>query len=80
MAGPSSDYHRGDMDIAEQTKTFDLVMGMTKWGSLILASFLLFVILWLCTANAGFIGGFIGGGALLVLGIVFLREKPAAAH
>lgn len=79
MAGPSSDYHRGDMDIAEQTATFHLVMGMTKWGSLVLASFLLFVILWFCT-GAGFLGGLISGLVLLTLGIVFLREKPAAAH
>ena len=45
MAGPSSDYHRGEMDIAEQTKTFHLIMGMTKWGSLVLAAFLLAVVL-----------------------------------
>jgi len=79
MAGPS-DYHRGEMDIAEQTSTFHLVMGMTKWGSLVLASFLLFVVLWFCTPSAGFMGGAIAGLALLVLGIVFLREKPAPAH
>ena len=69
MAG---DYHHGEMDITEQASTFHLVMGMTKWGSLVLASFLLFVVLWFCTPSAGFI--------LLVLGIVFLREKPAPAH
>lgn len=79
MAGPS-DYHRGDMDISEQTSTFHLVMGMTKWGSLALASFLLFVILWFCVPGAGFLGGAITGAVLLVAGIVFLREKPAAAH
>jgi len=78
MAGPSSDYHRGDMDIAEQVSTFHLVMGMTKWGSLVIASFLLFVVLWFCT-GAGFVGGLFSGGVLLVLGIVLLREKPAAA-
>ena len=77
MAG---DYHRGEMDISEQAATFDLVMGMTKWGSLVLASFLLFVVLWFCTPSAGFMGGAIGGFVLLTLGIVFLREKPAPAH
>ena len=80
MAGPSSDYQRGAMDVSEQQATFELVMGMTKWGSLVLASFLLFVILWFCTPNAGFIGGAFAGAVLLVLGIVFLREKPAPAH
>ncbi|MGH6909306.1 MAG: aa3-type cytochrome c oxidase subunit IV, partial [Phenylobacterium sp.] len=49
MAGPASDYHRGEMDIHEQVSTFNLVMGMTKWGSLILASFLLFIVIWFCT-------------------------------
>lgn len=79
MAGPS-DYHRGEMDIAEQTATYALVMGMTKWGSLVIASFLLFVVLWFCTPGAGFLGGAAAGVVLLVLGIVFLREKPAPAH
>jgi hypothetical protein len=79
MAGPASDYHRGEMDISEQMSTYNLVMGMTKWGSLILAAFLLFVIIWFCT-SAGFMSGFITGGVLLVLGIVLLREKPKAAH
>ena len=80
MAGPSSDYQHGAMDVSEQQATFQLVMGMTKWGSLVLAAFLLFVVLWFCTPNAVFMGGLIAGGVLLVLGIVLLREKPAAAH
>ena len=79
MAGPSSDYHRGDMDISEQASTVHLIMGMTKWGSLVLASFLLFVVIWFCT-TAGFLAGFISGAVLLVLGIVMLREKKSAAH
>ena len=77
MAGPSSDYHRGEMDIAEQTATFHLVMGMTKWGSLILAAFLLFVTLWFCT-SAGFMGGAISGIVLAIVGVILLRAKPAA--
>jgi hypothetical protein len=79
MAGPASDYHRGEMDIQEQVSTFNLVMGMTKWGSLILAAFLLFVVLWFCTP-AGFLSGLVSGAILLALGIVLLRSKPEAAH
>jgi len=79
MAGPSSDYHRGEMEITEQTATFHLVMGLTKWGSLVLASFLLLVIMLFCT-ETGFMGSAISGVVLLVVGIVFLREKPAADH
>ena len=77
MAGPSSDYHRGEMDIAEQNATFHLIMGLTKWGSLGLAAFLLFVTIWFCT-TIGFLGGLVAGLALLILGIMALREKPAA--
>lgn len=79
MAGPSSDYHRGEMDVSEQTKTFHLIMGMTKWGSLALAAFLLFIVLLTCTAT-GFMGSAISGVVLLALGIMLLREKPAADH
>ena len=79
MAGPASDYHRGEMDIHEQVSTFNLVMGMTKWGSLILAAFLLFIVIWFCTP-AGFVSGFVSGVVLLALGIVMLRSKPEAAH
>ena len=79
MAGPTSDYHHGDMDVSEQQATFHLVMGMTKWGSLVLAAFLLFVVLWFCTPT-GFTGGAIAGVVLLILGIVLLREKSAPAH
>ena len=77
MAGPS-DYHRGDMDISEQRATFHLVMGMTKWGSLYLAAFLLFVVLWFCT-HTGFIGSAIAGVVLAVLGTLLLSEKKGAA-
>ncbi len=79
MAGQASDYHRGEMDIQEQVSTFHLVMGITKWGSLFLASFLLTVVLWFCT-GAGFIGAFITGGVVAVLGFMLLRSRPAADH
>ena len=56
MANPSSsDYHRGEMDIHEQSATYAGFMNLTKWGSLILAVGLLFVTLWFCTGT-GFLG------------------------
>ena len=79
MAGHGSDYQRGNMDIAEQAATFNLVMGMTKWGSLIIASFLLAVVLLFCT-HTGFLGSVGAGVVLAGLGVVFLREMHAAAH
>lgn len=79
MAGQASDYHRGEMNIDEQASTFHMVMGMTKWGSLFLASFLLFIVIWFCT-GAGFVSGFITGAVVLALGILLLRERKAAGH
>lgn len=76
MAG---DYHRGEMDIHEQSATYAAFGNMTKWGSLAISVLLLTITLWFCT-SAGFIGGLIPGVVLLVAGIFFLRDKPASAH
>jgi hypothetical protein len=76
MAG---DYQRGEMDISEQAATFAAFNGMTKWGSLAVATLLLFITLLFCTP-AGFIGSAIPAVVLLGAGIFFLRDKPATAH
>ncbi len=76
MAGPS-DYHRGEMDISEQKATFHLVMGMTKWGSLYIAGFLLLFTMWFCT-ETGFLGSLAAGVALIVAGTFLLSEKKGA--
>ena len=77
----SSDQHqRGEMDIAEQVSTFEFFNGMTKWGSLFVATLLTFLVLWFCT-GAGFLGAFVAAAVLVGGGIFFLRDKPeAAAH
>lgn len=79
MADHGSEYHRGEMDIREQTATFDLFMGLTKWGSVGLAALLVLLVLWFCTP-AGFLAGFVSALVLTVLGVFFLRSKPEAAH
>ena len=80
MAGPASDYHRGDMDISEQRSTYHLVMGMTKWGSLILAAVLLALTIWFCT-DAGFLAGLVSAIVVAVVGVLVLREKKGGgAH
>ena len=76
MAG---DDHRGEMDIHEQASTYAAFGKMTKWGSLAIATLLLFVTLLFCTPT-GFIGSAIAAVVLLVLGVVALKEKPASAH
>lgn len=73
MAGLPSDYHRGDMDIHEQVATFRLIMNITKWGSLLIAAFLVTAVLAFCT-SAGALAALISGAVVLGLGITFLRS------
>ena len=75
MAEQASDYHRGEMDIQEQVSTYNLIMGLTKWGSLAIAAFLVWATLWFCT-DAGFMGASAAAFVLIVLGILALRSKP----
>lgn len=75
----ASEYHRGEMDISEHTATYAAVMSMTKWGSLALAAALVVLTLWFCTP-AGFVGGLIPGVVLVVLGVIFMREKKTGGH
>lgn len=75
----ASEYHRGEMDISEQTATYDAVMALTKWGSLAVATAVLMLTLWFCTP-AGFFGGLIPGVLLAAAGVALLRDKPGAGH
>ena len=79
MGEQASDYHRGEMEIQEQVATYNLFMGMTKWGSLAIASALLLFTVWFCTPG-GFIPGLISAAVLAAIGFVLLRDKPDAAH
>ena len=76
MAG-STDYDRGDMEIAEQARTFTGIMGLIKWGSLVLACLVMALVLWFCTPT-----GLIQTGAVVVImaaaGVFFLSRKPPA--
>lgn len=76
----ASEYHRGDMDIHEQTATYHLFVMMAKWGSLALAALLVFLVLVFCTPT-GFVGSLIVGVVISVAGWFVLREHPdAEAH
>jgi len=79
MATPADDYHRGEMDIAEQSSTYDAFLKLSKWGSLALAVSLLFVTLLFCT-EAGFLGSLGPSVILAVAGFFLLRSKKKAAH
>ncbi|WP_334161634.1 aa3-type cytochrome c oxidase subunit IV [Phenylobacterium sp.] len=79
MADATTDYHRGAMDISEQTSTYNLVMGITKWGSLATAALILWLTVWFCT-DAGFMGAVVSAAVLVVAGVFLLREKKGGAH
>jgi hypothetical protein len=76
MADATNDYHRGDMDIAEQVSTYELVMGLTKWGSLATAALLFWLALFFCT-ETGFLGSTVSALVLVVVGVLALKKKPA---
>jgi len=77
MAEPHHDYHRGEMDISEQKATYELFMGLTKWGSLLVAASILGLTVWFCT-DAGFFPGLLSFVVLMVVGWFLLRDKPKA--
>lgn len=79
MAGPASDDHdytRGEMEISEQELTFDLVMGITKWGCLAIAAIVLFFTMWLYP-RGNFMGAAVATFVLVAVGVFFLRKKPS---
>jgi len=77
-ADHSGDYHKGEMDIHEQEATYDLFMGLTKWGSLIIAVGILFFSLWFAVKGAGFFTALPVAAVALIVGFIALKKKPAA--
>lgn len=79
MAEPHADhdYQRGTQDIGEQRSTFSLVMGLTKWGSLAVATALLFLVMWF-QPDGNFLTALIAAGVLAGAGVFVLRGKPGA--
>lgn len=66
-------YVRGSQEISEQNQTFHAFMGLTKWGSLIIAALLMFLTLWF-QPGGSFIGGAITAAVMLVAGFFFLKS------
>jgi hypothetical protein len=74
MAEHGSDYHHGQMDIAEQKATYELFGALTKWGSLATAVAILFPTLLFCT-KAGFGGALAASVVLIAAGVLILRDN-----
>ena len=79
MAESGSEFHHGEMNFTEQVRTFHMFNGLTKWGSLTIATLILMLTLWFCVGT-GFLPGAISGFVLFALGVIFLRDKPEDAH
>jgi hypothetical protein len=79
MDDAAADYHHGDQNISEQLASYRAFGGLTKWGSLIVATLVLMLTLWFCL-GVDFLGGLIPGLILVALGVTFLRSKPAQDH
>ena len=85
MADPhnASDAHdayvRGSQHIEEQASTFSLFMGLAKWGSLLIAALLVFLVLWF-QPGGSFFGGLIAAAVLLVAGGWYLKSGKKAQH
>ncbi len=77
--GHADDYVPGEMPIAAQRATFRSVLVLFKWASLAIAASLILLTMWFCTP-AGFIPSAVVALIVVVLGVVFLRAKPQAAH
>ena len=75
-ADAHDDYVRGSQEISEQEDTFSLFMGLAKWGSLLTAVALLFLVLWF-QPGGSFIFGAIAAFVLLVVGVFALRKKKS---
>ncbi len=79
MAEHATDHAHGQMNITEQSASFDLFVRFTKWGSLAVAVMVLWAVLMFCTST-GFVGAVVAALALLAVGVWLLREKPQASH
>ena len=75
-ADAHDDYVRGSQEISEQESTFDLFMGLAKWGSLLIGVSVLFLVMWF-QPGGSFIAGAIAAFVLLVIGVFALRKKKA---
>ncbi|CAN5300942.1 hypothetical protein BH10PSE2_BH10PSE2_19560 [soil metagenome] len=65
-------YQHGTMPINEQAKTWAMVKTMLEWGSLSIASILLFLVLWF-RPGGNFFAGFIAAVVVFAAGFTFLK-------
>lgn len=74
------DYVHGEMDIHQHQASYELFGNFTKWGSLILAVFLVFVVLLTCVPAAGFFTAAIAAIVVAIVGWLMLKKKADPIH
>jgi hypothetical protein len=80
MAGAhSEEYHRGEMDIHEQARTYRSFLILSKWGGLAIIVGVLFFALLFCT-KTGFLGSAVTAAVVTTLAILLLRERKNVVH
>ena len=71
------DYTIGSMDISEHKATFNVFIGLVKWGSVGIAALLLMLTIWF-GAGAGFLPALIVAVVVLFGGVFLLKAKNAS--
>ncbi len=83
MADPHDHSHdhyvHGEMDIEQHKGTYELFNNMTKWGSLILAVSLSFIVILTCTKLGVMTAGIVAV-VIAIVGWTMLRKKADPAH
>ncbi|MEI9905635.1 MAG: aa3-type cytochrome c oxidase subunit IV [Asticcacaulis sp.] len=72
-------YVHGEMDIEQHKGTYELFNNMTKWGSLILAVSLSFIVILTCTKLGVMTAGIVAV-VIAIVGWTMLRKKADPAH
>ena len=78
-AGSGADYVHGEMDVHQHRGTYELFGNLTKWGSLNLAVFLVFIVILTCT-KLGLITAVIVAAVVGIVGWSLLKKKADPAH
>jgi len=74
-----SEYVHGQMDVHQQQNSYELFASLTKWGSLLIAVLLVFLVILTCT-KLGFLTALIVAVIAAAVGWFMLKTKPDATH
>lgn len=79
MAGPvehnpQADYHRGQMEVADQRSTYVRFNGLIHWCSTFIAALVAFLTLWLC-AHIAFLGSAVIAAIIIAAGVFMNRNS-----